>query len=97
MLKRAQRTSTKHSEYNNEDFGYEMGYLPDTKYMINMILFFDPTHIISKGFINEFGYYPTEVRHEYWKFEMDHIPFYSSLGTFIDAEVDVSLSSDIKD
>ncbi len=28
--------------------GYELGLLPDTAYMINMIMFFQPTHDLTK-------------------------------------------------
>ncbi len=47
--------------------------------MLNMIILFDPNHVISWGVMKEFRYFPTQYRNEFWKFEADHIPFYQSL------------------
>ena len=56
-----------------------MGLRPDTQFMINLIMFFDPNHSLGNGIIKVVGYYPVEHWHSYWKFEAVEIPFYKSL------------------
>lgn len=46
MLKQAKHAAFSHSKLSKLDLGYQLGAMPDTQYMINMIFFFDPTNIL---------------------------------------------------
>ena len=50
--------------------------MPDTQYMINMIMFFDPYHTLGTGIIKDVGYYPVLFWNEARKFEANEVPFY---------------------
>ncbi len=80
ILRHAQLNSVKHKELWKLNFGYNQGLYPDTQYMINMIMFFDPTNAVGTGIIKEVGYYPILYRHEARKFEATEEPFYNKIN-----------------
>ena len=76
MLKYAQANAMKHKHLSKLDLGYSMGLMPDTQYMINMILFFMPNHPIKDQTFKSIGYYSVHHWNSSEKFKCGTLPIH---------------------
>ena len=75
MLKHAHWNSNK-IDWKYHNYGFDLNLMPDTEYMVWMIMYFNPQHELPKTKINNFEYFPVLHWHSAKKFDSPEIKEY---------------------